>query len=100
MPAEWRDLLSTQSEESPPLYSVDHAAWSRQKTARVVEPIGIPIERDAAGVWHVRGFEEARTILRSRDTRQAGFKAELIEKLPRTMKQPILFQDGKLHRQQ
>lgn len=100
MPAEWRDLLSTHSEESQTPYSVDHAAWPRQKTARVVEPIGIPIERDGAGVWHVRGFEEARTVLRSRDTRQAGFKAELIEKLPRTMKQPILFQDGKLHQRQ
>jgi cytochrome P450 len=100
MPTEWRDALSTQSEESPTFCPVDHAAWSWQKTARIVEPIGIPIERDAAGVWHVRGFEEARTVLRSRDTKQAGFKAELIAKLPRTMKVPILFQDGKSHQQQ
>ncbi len=79
---------------------VDHTAWSQQKTARVVEPPGPPIERDAAGVWHVRGFEEARAILRSADTRQAGFKAELLDQIPHAMNQPILYQEGKPHQQQ
>jgi cytochrome P450 len=79
---------------------IDHNALSQQKTVRTVEPAGMPIECDEAGVWHVRGFEEARAILRSGDTKQAGFKAELFERLPGRMTPPILFQDGKAHHQQ
>jgi cytochrome P450 len=82
---------------------IDHRAraWSRQKTARVAEPINIPIERDAAGIWQVRGFEEARAILRSADTNQAGFRAELLERLPSRMtNRPILYQEGKTHQLQ
>ncbi|MGB8343378.1 MAG: cytochrome P450 [Ktedonobacteraceae bacterium] len=79
---------------------VDHIALSRQKTAREVEPTGIPIECDAAGTWHVRGFAEARAILRSSDTKQAGFRAELIGSVPRMRNQPILYQEGKVHHAQ
>lgn len=79
---------------------VDHTALRQQKTARVIEPTGRPIEQDAAGVWHVRGYEQARTILRSSDTKQAGFKAELLERIPQRMNQPILYQEGKPHHEQ
>src|SRR5579872_221947 len=78
----------------------DHTEWSRQKTAREVEPTGIPIECDEAGIWHVRGFEEARAILRGSDTKQAGFRAELIGSVPRMRNQPILYQEGKVHHTQ
>lgn len=79
---------------------VDHTAYSRQKTARVPERPGAPIERDAAGTWHVRDFETARAILRGTDTAQAGFKAEMIESIPGTTNVPILYQEGKVHQQQ
>ncbi|HVB60401.1 MAG TPA: cytochrome P450 [Ktedonobacteraceae bacterium] len=79
---------------------VDHIALSRQKTAREVEPTGIPIECDEAGTWHVRGFAEARAILRNSDTKQAGFKAELIGNAPHMRNQPILYQEGKVHHAQ
>jgi cytochrome P450 len=79
---------------------VDHAMWSKQKTAREVEPQGVSIECDEAGVWHVRGFEEARAVLRSNDTKQAGFRAELIGSVPRMRNQPILYQEGKVHHTQ
>lgn len=99
MSTEQKDVFfqSVGSQERCP---VDHGALSRQKTARVVEPVGVPIERDANGVWHVRGFEEARTVLRSSETKQAGFKAELLERLPHRMQPPILYQEGKPHNQQ
>ncbi len=84
------------AEECP----IDHAAWSKQKTARAVEPVGIPIECDEAGVWHVRGFEEARAILRSGDTKQAGFRAEMIGNVPHMNNKPILYQEGKVHHAQ
>src|SRR5579872_2398194 len=80
---------------------VDHAALARQKTARVAESIKTPIEQDADGVWQVRGFEAARAILRRADTKQTGFRAELLEQLPTGIKNsPILYQEGKAHQQQ
>ncbi len=78
---------------------IDHTNYSRQKTAREVVT-GPRIERDDAGIWHVRGFEEARAILRGSGTRQAGFNAEMMERIPGQRNQPILYQEGKVHHQQ
>src|SRR5436305_4418278 len=50
----------------------------RQKTRQIELPAGPPIECDDSGVWHIRGFDEARAILRSKDTRQAGFNADQV----------------------
>lgn len=92
------------SAASAPGCPIDHRAgqrgFSHQKTARVPEPSGPPIERDAAGTWHVREFALARTILRGEDTRQAGFKADLLERLPGAMNRPILYLEGQPHHQQ
>lgn len=77
-----------------------HAAYSSQKTARLPEVAGAPIERDAAGVWHVRDFATARAILRGGDTEQAGFRAEMIQRIPGTTNVPILYQEGTIHHQQ
>lgn len=76
---------------APGTCPVDHGAWARRKTGRPAARSALdrgteghdlaPIARDADGVWHVRGFEEARAILRGSDTKQAGFKAELIERM-------------------
>ena len=81
---------------------VDHSKfYGYQKTTRVVEPPDRPIERDARGVWHVRDFELARAVLRSTSTKQAGFKAEIIEKVPGMMTNPpILYMEGKDHLEQ
>jgi cytochrome P450 len=51
-------------------------------------------------VWHVRGFAEARAVMRSDATRQAGFGAEMIEKLPTYMNPPILYLEGEPHHEQ
>ena len=80
---------------------VDHAVLSQRKTTRIYEPAGRPVERDAGGVWHVRGHAQARAVLRSADTKQAGFNAELLEGLaPRGMRPPILYQEGQPHHDQ
>src|SRR5579859_1713742 len=70
---------------------------SQQKTAHHPETSSVPIERDADGVWHVRGFNETRAILRSTDTKQAGFNADVVTNIPSLMNQPILFLEGKAH---
>jgi cytochrome P450 len=79
---------------------VDHTTYSRQKTAPLADPATPALARDAAGVWHVRGYAEARQILRGTLTRQAGFKADLIERMPDGRSQPILYQEGPAHLQQ
>jgi cytochrome P450 len=79
---------------------VDYAALSQRKTTRSHEPAGKPVERDASGVWHVRGHAQARAVLRSADTKQAGFNAELLERMPQKMRPPILYQEGQPHHEQ
>ena len=46
------------------------------------------------------GFEEARAILRSSATKQAGFSSEQVRKLPGITNEPVLFMEGKAHQQQ
>lgn len=80
---------------------IDHSAISQQKTPKFIEPVGAAIEYDeAANIWHIRSFEAARTILRSPNTKQAGFNAELITHIPNQKNTPILYQEGKVHQQQ
>ena len=83
---------------------VEHGSLSYQKTSRNAgaspETSSTPLQRDAQGVWQVHGFEEARTVLRSSATRQAGFNAEQLEKIPGVTNKPILYMEGKAHQQQ
>ena len=73
----------------------------QKKTAEAAESADLPdIERDAKGVWHIRGFHEARAILRGSDTKQAGFRADLIDRVSGAGNVPILYQEGKVHQQQ
>src|SRR5579859_4766019 len=88
---------ASESDEVQNLCPVDHTAFSSQKTARAARQGEAPLEQGTAGIWHARGHEEARAILRSGDTKQAGFKAELLERIPARMNRPILYQEGKTH---
>ena len=96
-------MPTSQDTPSEPLQTtcpVDHTARSEQKTTRPTEKVEGRVERKADGVWQVRGFEQVRAVLRHTDTKQAGFKAELFDKLPSITNAPLLFQDGKAHQQQ
>ena len=79
---------------------VAHGALSQQKAGRPVQVNATPLERDGQGVWQVHGFAEARTILRSNTTRQAGFNAEMMSNVPGVVNRPILYMEGKAHHQQ
>lgn len=74
-------------------------AASYKKAVRPQADVGPALECDAAGVWQVRGFEEARTVLRHGATRQAGFSAELVRSGSLT-RLPILYQEEKVHQEQ
>ena len=56
--------LTLPQEALPAQCPVDHSAWSWQKTAHDTETANKLIERDEAGVWHIRSFEAVRDILR------------------------------------
>ena len=85
---------------------VDHGlaqgALSPRKMPFADEASAPLVERDAAGVWHVRDYEIAKRILRGSQTRQAGFGAEIVQNLPDTFisNEPVLFQDGPAHKKQ
>ncbi|WP_151774015.1 cytochrome P450 [Streptomyces abyssomicinicus] len=60
---------------------------------------GCPVRLGADGVWRVAGVEEARAVLRSHDTVQAGLGVESTEKLPSFYRRPVLYRDGPEHRE-
>jgi cytochrome P450 len=90
----------TDAETSTSQCPIDHSAWPWQKTAPAIEPTGAPVEQDEEGVWHIRNFDTVRDVLRSANTIQAGFGAEMITRVPHVTNRPILYQDGKEHQQQ
>jgi cytochrome P450 len=95
MQAAERATYLTQQEGCPVVY----APISHKKT-RLQDLAGPAIECDARGIWHIRDFALTRSVLRNGQTRQAGFNADMIARVSRMMRLPILYQDGKLHHEQ
>jgi cytochrome P450 len=95
MQAAERTTSLTQQEGCPVVY----APISHKKT-RLQDLAGPAIECDARGIWHIRDFALTRSVLRNGQTRQAGFNADMIARVSRMMRLPILYQDGKLHHEQ
>jgi cytochrome P450 len=48
----------------------------------------------------IETFDQAREVLRSGNVRQAGFKAELLERFGDRAHAPVLFQEGEAHQKQ
>ena len=100
MSVEQSETTSTVVDKRSSGCPIDHSAWSAQKTKRgTVIQAEEPIHRDEAGVWHVQGFEDARTVLRSANAKQAGFGKEMMDMMDKNskMKPAILYQEGKDH---
>jgi cytochrome P450 len=51
-------------------------------------------------ILRIDRFEVARELLRSDGVRQAGFKAELVERFSGQVHAPVLFQEGEQHQRQ
>ncbi len=84
------DMPNEQSNGCP----VDHNA---RKTARGEVLSTQRLNVDENGLWHARGHDEVRTILRSNNVKQAGFGAELVAKMPANMRPPVLHLEGEVH---
>ncbi|MET7426108.1 cytochrome P450 [Dactylosporangium sp. NPDC005555] len=52
-----------------------------------------------ADAVRVTGCAQARAVLRSTDTVQAGLGVETVEKLPPSIRRPVLYRDGEEHRE-
>ncbi|PWV80393.1 Cytochrome P450 [Prauserella marina] len=63
------------------------------------ERAGCPVGKGEDGVWRVSGYTAGRAVLRSADTVQAGLGIESVEKLPARIRRPVLYRDGKEHRE-
>src|SRR4051812_38356037 len=72
---------------------------SQRKISRGELDPGCPVHAGADGVWHVQDFATARAMLRSTETRQAGFGVENAAKLEGRMRMPVLYRDGPEHRE-
>lgn len=71
---------------------IDHAD-DKRKSAGVRTGGGV-----AAASVH--GFDAVRAVLRNEDARQAGFKAELVDRFKGMARPPILYLHGEAHRRQ
>ena len=81
-----------------PRCPVDQAQFKTPRTSP--STTGRSVEKDAQGTWHIRDYDLAKSILRGDSTRQAGFKAELLNNAPKEARRPILFQEGPEHLEQ
>lgn len=72
---------------------------SDSKTFHAFETNAPSVQVDAQGVWHVRGYAEAKAILLGASA-QAGFNAEMVRQMPMRINEPVLYQDGIEHRDQ
>ncbi len=91
------DIIEQSPAATQPRCPVDHTQFKTQRTYSNPIPA---LSRDAAGIWQVHGFDEAKHILRYGKTRQLGFKAEFLERLPADARRPILYQEGPEHLEQ
>ena len=67
---------------------------------RITEPAVERVRGGGGDRWVIRSFEAARQVLRNPEgTRQAGFGAESVGR-GSTMRPPILYQEGPVHREQ
>lgn len=74
------------------------AHMSTSKVDRGPLAPGCPAHVDTDGVWHIDDYVSARTLLRSNETRQAGFGAETLRR-PARMRPAVLYRDGAEHRE-
>ncbi|GAA3222477.1 cytochrome P450 [Nonomuraea helvata] len=58
-----------------------------------------PVRQADDGTWEVRGYAQARAVLRGDGTVQAGLGVETVEKLPARIRRPVLYRDGPEHRE-
>lgn len=70
-----------------------------RKVDRGDTEVGCPVREGADGVWTVTGFPASRALLRDPGTVQAGLGIETVDKMPASIRRPVLYRDGPEHRE-
>ncbi|THF86598.1 cytochrome P450 [Deinococcus sp. KSM4-11] len=74
-----------------------HAQASLTRKPDLTAQPGGPVELDGRGIYRVNDFQVAREVLRSEDTAQAGFGADMVTQLSALKHQPVLYTEGQEH---
>ncbi|WP_309569956.1 cytochrome P450 [Deinococcus sp.] len=74
-----------------------HDATSLTRKPTLDTQPGAPVELDDRGIYRIHDFHAARDVLRSEDTRQAGFGADMVTQLSALKHQPVLYTEGREH---
>lgn len=79
--------------------SADLPVAAKSKADRGPMAPGCPVHRRPDGVWTIQDYATAREVLRNTDTRQAGFEVENMDRMPPTVRRPVIYRDGPEHRE-
>jgi len=76
------------------------AADDDRKSAKAAERGRAAGQTQSGQVFRIDTFNLARQVLRSGGVRQAGFRADLLERFSQPAHAPVLFQEGETHQKQ
>jgi cytochrome P450 len=74
-------------------------AADARKIDRGDTEVGCPVRQDPDGVWRITGYSAGRALLRETATVQAGLGVETVDKMPASIRRPVLYRDGPEHRE-
>jgi cytochrome P450 len=94
-----RDLKIASNRAATGKSACPAAAIADQRKSEAAARAGVPHLRHD-NMIRIGDYALARQFLRSEGTRQAGFRAELIERFSARTHAPVLFQDGEAHQKQ
>src|ERR1700761_8343409 len=94
-----RDLKIASNRAATGKSACPAAAIADQRKSEAAARAGVPNLR-YDNMIRIGDYALARQFLRSEGTRQAGFRAELIERFSARTHAPVLFQDGEAHQKQ
>jgi cytochrome P450 len=92
-------MVTHLSAEDQPAHSAGCPVHHGRKTIGEQSHPSAEIYQDAQGVWHITGYAQARAILRSDVTKQAGFMAEDVQMAGFLTALPMLYLEGDAHRE-
>jgi cytochrome P450 len=87
-------------DQSSPLPNWSRGKRDDERKSDEAAQEGIPDLSAKEKLFRIEDFDLARQLLRSGGVRQAGFRAELLERFTGRAHAPVLFQDGEAHQKQ
>lgn len=70
-----------------------------RKVERGDTEVRCPVSQGPDGVWRITGYPTGRALLRDTSTVQAGLGIETMDRMPTSIRRPVLYRDGPEHRE-